>query len=66
MAQLIKMFDHISRYETDIYQYSKKYIRLKQEKWRKLQRRWEDGEQVDVEETVPEKRGKLKSFSLFF
>ncbi len=41
MAQLIKMFDHISRYEDNIYQYTKNFIRLKEEKWEKLQKNWE-------------------------
>ncbi|MCP3025332.1 NERD domain-containing protein [Halobacillus sp. A5] len=44
MAQLIKLQDYISRYESDIYHYPAKYIRLKQEKWKKVKRNWENGQ----------------------
>ncbi|MFG6148225.1 NERD domain-containing protein [Halobacillus sp. B23F22_1] len=43
MAQLIKIYDYISRYESDIYHYPTKYIRLKQENWIKLKKKWESG-----------------------
>ncbi|WP_458412174.1 NERD domain-containing protein [Schinkia sp. CFF1] len=33
MAQLIKLRDFISRYETDIYRYPGQFIRLKRERW---------------------------------
>ncbi|NSL51336.1 NERD domain-containing protein [Calidifontibacillus erzurumensis] len=36
MAQLIKLRDFISRYETDIFRYPSQYIRLKKERWEKL------------------------------
>ncbi|WP_101844782.1 NERD domain-containing protein [Halobacillus sp. Marseille-P3879] len=44
MAQLIKLQDYISRYESNIYHYPAKYIRLKQQKWNQLKRQWENGE----------------------
>ncbi|UOR11880.1 NERD domain-containing protein [Halobacillus amylolyticus] len=44
MAQLIKLQDYISRYETNMYQYPSKYIRLKQENWTKIKQLWEQGE----------------------
>ena len=40
MAQLVKLYDYISRYETNPFHYPSQYIRLKQENWRKLQERW--------------------------
>lgn len=40
MAQLIKLQDYISRYQTDIYRYPGQYIRLKKENWKKLYSIW--------------------------
>lgn len=42
MAQLIKLRDYISRYETNPFHYPTQFIRLKQENWRKLVEVWED------------------------
>lgn len=42
MAQLIKLRDYISRYETNPFHYPTQFIRLKQENWRKLTNVWED------------------------
>ncbi|MCA0982433.1 NERD domain-containing protein [Halobacillus yeomjeoni] len=36
MAQLIKLSDYISRYESNIYQYPSQYIRLKKQNWKKI------------------------------
>lgn len=41
MAQLIKLLDYISRYETNPFHYPSQYIRLKQENWDKLYKQWE-------------------------
>lgn len=41
MAQLVKLLDYISRYETNPFHYPSQYIRLKQENWEKLYRQWE-------------------------
>ena len=53
MAQLIKLQDYISRYETNIYQYPSKYIRLKQDHWKKMKSLFDQGllEQPSTEET---------------
>lgn len=40
MAQLIKLQDFISRYETDIFRYPSQYIRLKKERWEKVNDNW--------------------------
>lgn len=41
MAQLVKLHDYISRYETDIYRYPSRYVRLKKERWTRLLNNWE-------------------------
>lgn len=41
VAQLVKLFDYISRYESNPFHYPSQYIRLKQENWQKLQAKWE-------------------------
>ncbi|GGF05772.1 hypothetical protein GCM10010954_00100 [Halobacillus andaensis] len=68
MAQLIKIYDYISRYENDIYHYPAKYIRLKQDNWIRLKSKWENGEFINAEEEdqdtedVKAPPSKLKSF----
>lgn len=44
MAQLIKLQDFISRYETDIFHYPSQYIRLKKERWGKIKASLYNGE----------------------
>lgn len=41
MAQLIKLLDYISRYETNPFHYPSQYIRLKQENWQRINDLWE-------------------------
>lgn len=43
MAQLIKIQDFISRYETDIYRYPSQYLRLKRTRWDGIKREWYNG-----------------------
>ncbi|OEH91771.1 NERD domain-containing protein [Bacillus solimangrovi] len=43
MAQLIKLQDFISRYETDIYRYPSQYIRLKKHRWEGIKKQWYNG-----------------------
>ncbi|TGB00696.1 NERD domain-containing protein [Halobacillus salinus] len=52
MAQLIKLQDYISRYESNIYQYPTQYIRLKKENWNKMMSLYEQGklEEPELEE----------------
>jgi len=40
MAQLVKMYDYISRYESNPFHYPTQYIQLKKENWRKLNDLW--------------------------
>lgn len=42
MAQLVKVFDCISRYEWNPYRYPSQFIRLKQENWKKLYNLWKN------------------------
>ncbi|APH04035.1 NERD domain-containing protein [Bacillus weihaiensis] len=42
MAQLIKLFDYISRYEVDPYRYPSQFIRLKRQQWDKVSNAWEN------------------------
>ncbi|MBM7649675.1 hypothetical protein JOC78_002649 [Bacillus ectoiniformans] len=41
MAQLIKLQDYISRYETDVYRYPSRFVRLKKQQWEKVLKEWE-------------------------
>ncbi|WP_138420668.1 NERD domain-containing protein [Aquibacillus sediminis] len=45
MAQLIKIYDYISRYETDIFHYPGRFIRLKKENWKSVYQLWEQEKQ---------------------
>lgn len=40
MAQLIKLYDYVSRYEWNIYRYPSQFIRLKKENWNHLYENW--------------------------
>jgi hypothetical protein len=44
LAQLIKLYDYISRYEIDPYRYPSQFIRLKRQQWNKVSRAWENNE----------------------
>ncbi|MET3697216.1 hypothetical protein SAMN05877753_105116 [Bacillus oleivorans] len=59
MAQLIKLYDYISRYEQDVYSYPSRFIRLKKKQWERLLNRWKNEELLPQSEQaggVPEKR----------
>jgi Nuclease-related domain len=42
LAQLIKLYDYISRYELDAYRYPSQFIRLKRQQWDKVLSAWEN------------------------
>lgn len=44
MAQLVKLSDYISRYETDIYRYPSRFVRLKKERWKRFSSEWGSSE----------------------
>ncbi|SEU07967.1 hypothetical protein SAMN05421676_11831 [Salinibacillus kushneri] len=70
MAQLIKLQDYISRYETDFYRYPGQFIRLKKENWKKLLNRWEqeytEPSMEYFDEKEPQKSTKRFSFRGLF
>jgi|SRR5690625_436496 len=49
MAQLIKLQDYISRYETNPFHYPTQYIRLKRENWKKINQLWEMENEQETE-----------------
>lgn len=63
MAQLIKLLDYISRYESNPFHYPTQYIRLKQENWQQLNQLWEmENEQEFLQNEVQVKEENKKSF----
>lgn len=46
MAQLVKLQDYASRYETDAYRYPGQFIRLKKENWKKMKHVWAEHHKV--------------------
>ncbi|OXS59389.1 hypothetical protein B0G93_1116 [Bacillus sp. V-88] len=71
MAQLIKLQDYVSRYETDLYRYPSQFVRLKKQQWEKMKQHWENGDlpkpSPAVEELADEEKNSMKDklFSLF-
>ncbi|HLS35957.1 MAG TPA: NERD domain-containing protein [Bacillota bacterium] len=67
LAQLIKLYDHVSRYEWNMYRYPSQYIRLKNENWKSLYNDWVNGylnvpfETKELEEK-PSNFMKIKNF----
>ncbi|WAA11760.1 nuclease-related domain-containing protein [Fervidibacillus halotolerans] len=55
MAQLIKLQDYISRYETGIYKYPPRFIRMKRKQWEQWKQSWEEQKEAY-------KNGKLDDF----
>ncbi len=55
MAQLVKLLDYVSRYESDLSRYPTQYIRLKRYQWERMKTQWEnrdsltEWEQMNVE-----------------
>lgn len=58
MAQLIKLRDYISRYETNPFHYPTQFIRLKRENWQKLVELWET---ENEEQLVAEREAQLNN-----
>ncbi|MBS4202532.1 NERD domain-containing protein [Lederbergia citrea] len=57
MAQLIKLQDYISRYETDLSRYPTQFVRLKKQQWEKMKNAWEMG-------VVPESKDTFEKESI--
>lgn len=58
MAQLVKIYDCISRYEWNSYRYPSQFIRFKQENWKKLYKLWLDPPIENRQE--PQEKGGLQ------
>ncbi|SEA46885.1 hypothetical protein SAMN05421743_10513 [Thalassobacillus cyri] len=52
MAQLIKLQDYISRYETDMYKYPGQYIRAKKQHWKTMKQKWTE-QRLELEQPPP-------------
>ncbi|MEG9298638.1 NERD domain-containing protein [Mangrovibacillus sp. Mu-81] len=69
MAQLIKLQDYVSRYETDLYRYPSQFVRLKKQQWEKMKFHWESGavfSSIDQEEMEKERPSTARKFMSFF
>lgn len=68
MAQIIKLFDYISRYELDAYRYPSQFIRLKKQQWEKVFQAWENNmfhTVMKVSETLDNQREEEDEKSTF-
>jgi len=61
MAQLVKLLDYITRYETKAFHYPTQFIRLKQEHWEQLMRQWEEENDLELLEQIPNDEKKTGS-----
>ncbi|WLR45976.1 NERD domain-containing protein [Halobacillus litoralis] len=67
MAQLIKLRDYISRYETNIYQYPSQFVKLKSDHWNKMKKRFEQGwGEEPIEESIRKEEDVQKGIKKFF
>ncbi|WP_146003361.1 NERD domain-containing protein [Salimicrobium jeotgali] len=61
MAQLIKLQDYISRYESNIFHYTGEFIQMKKKNWEGLNKAWKNGGLYEEqEEAVSDESGLLK------
>ncbi|GIN73073.1 hypothetical protein J14TS2_35480 [Bacillus sp. J14TS2] len=70
MAQLLKLQDYVSRYETDLSRYPSQFIRLKKQQWLKIKQAWETGvpsqsNSVEID-SVPEEEKRFRSLKKLF
>lgn len=56
MAQLVKLFDYISRYETNPFHYPSQFIRLKQENWQQYIKKQEEKSTFPEEVQINKKK----------
>ena len=48
MAQLIKLQDYITRYESDLSRYPTQFVRLKKQQWGKWQQAWVENQSIST------------------
>ncbi|WP_028783503.1 hypothetical protein [Thalassobacillus devorans] len=58
MAQLIKLQDYISRYETDIYKYPGEYILAKKQHWETMKQKWTEQRLGLMQDPAPSEKVK--------
>lgn len=71
MAQLVKLQDYISRYETDLTRYPTQFVRLKQNQWKRMKIQWETSSnhsmwEDDTQGIEPEKKNQFSALFRFF
>ena len=71
MAQLLKLQDYVSRYESDLSRYPSQYVRLKTQQWKKLKGNWEQGivpepEGDSIDDKDEDNQGLMTKFKGFF
>lgn len=62
MAQLIKLLDYVSRYESNPFHYPGQFIRLKQENWLRLNKEWEKEQMILAEQAAEEAKKEQPRF----
>lgn len=71
MAQLVKLLDYISRYETDLTRYPTQFVRLKQNQWKRMKIQWENNSnhsmwEDEPQDLKPEEKNQLTALFHFF
>ena len=71
MAQLVKLHDYISRYETDLTRYPTQFVRLKQNQWKRMKIQWENSSdhsmwEDDPHDVEPEEKNQLAALFRYF
>ena len=71
MAQLVKLQDYISRYETDLTRYPTQFVRLKQNQWKRMKIQWETNSnhsmwEDDLHDIEPEEKNQFAAIFRFF
>src|SRR5690625_2727238 len=65
MAQLVKLYDYISRYESNPFHYPTQFIRLKQENWQQLEDVWRKEQEEVAMNRAPIEKEEIKKQRLF-
>ena len=71
MAQLVKLHDYVSRYETDLTRYPTQFVRLKQNQWKRMKIQWETSSnhsmwEDDAQDIEPVEKNQLAALFRFF
>lgn len=65
MAQLVKLYDYVSRYESNPFHYPTQFIRLKQENWQQLEDVWRKEQEEVAMNRAPIEKEEIKKQRLF-